>query len=192
MGRPKQLLEIDGVPLVRRAALAALSSSARPVVVVIGAHAELVRPLLADLPVLIAENRDWAKGLGPSLGCGLRALTAAAPKIEATVVALADQPHFCADLVARLRQRQHDSGRGIVLARAGANLGPPALFLRRHFAALGGLRGDVGARAVVQANAADATTLEISDPADLDTPADVARFLAGQAAQRKQFSPGKL
>lgn len=178
MGQPKQLLAIDGVPLVRRSALAALASSARPVLVVLGANADRIRPCLADLNVIIAENADWAKGMGNSLGCGIRALTAAVAKIDATVIALADQPQLSGELIARLRQRQLDSGRSIVLSRKGTNLGPPALFLRKHFAKLGALRGDVGARSVAQANAAEVTTLEINDDTDLDTPDDYAAYLA--------------
>lgn len=178
MGRPKQLIEIDGVALVRRSALAALASPARPVVVVLGANAALIRPQLADLDVIVAENVDWAKGMGNSLGCGIRTLTAIAPKIGATIIALADQPQLSGELITRLQQRQHDTGRSIVLSCKGTNLGPPALFLRKHFAKLGALRGDVGARSVSQANAAEVTTLEVNDDADLDTPEDYAAFLA--------------
>ena len=46
MGQPKQLLPIAGDALVIRAAKAALDSSAWPVVVVLGANAEKIRPLL--------------------------------------------------------------------------------------------------------------------------------------------------
>lgn len=46
----------------------------RPVVVVIGAHAELVKNELEDLPVLVAENREWKNGMGSSIRTGLEKL----------------------------------------------------------------------------------------------------------------------
>ena len=50
MGEPKQLLRVEGQPMVRHAAGAALASTCRPVIVVAGAHETLVRRALADLP----------------------------------------------------------------------------------------------------------------------------------------------
>src|SRR5688572_2416154 len=59
MGTLKQLLPIQGQPLLVRAVEAALASDAWPVVVVLGAQAEAIRPALARLPVLIADNPAW-------------------------------------------------------------------------------------------------------------------------------------
>ena len=58
MGQPKQLLPIAGRPLVAHVAAAALASPAWPVVVVLGADAEKIKPLLAGLPLLIAQNYE--------------------------------------------------------------------------------------------------------------------------------------
>src|SRR4051812_32915405 len=63
MGRPKQLLLHRGQTLLRRAVETVLASDCRPVVVVIGAHADLVKRELEHLPVLVAENREWEKGM---------------------------------------------------------------------------------------------------------------------------------
>src|SRR5829696_3582015 len=67
MGTPKQLLELEGKQLLVRAVEAALSSPAWPVVVVLGAHAELIRPAIARLPVLVTENPAWAEGMASSI-----------------------------------------------------------------------------------------------------------------------------
>jgi len=74
MGRPKPLLEIGGRPLVACAAEAALAAAVWPVVVVLGAHAEKIRPALARLPVLPIENPAWSEGMASSLRAGLAAL----------------------------------------------------------------------------------------------------------------------
>src|ERR1700679_1330829 len=74
MGRPKALLEIGGRALVVRAAEAALAAPVWPVVVVLGAEASKIRPVLARLPVLIVENPAWAEGMASSLRTGLATL----------------------------------------------------------------------------------------------------------------------
>src|SRR5450755_741708 len=49
MGRNKMLLELEGVPLVRRAVACALAAGLSPVVVVVGHEADPVRSALAGL-----------------------------------------------------------------------------------------------------------------------------------------------
>ena len=179
MGRPKQLLEIGGVPLVRRAALAALASSARPIVVVLGANAALIRPQLADLFVLLVENPAWPEGMGSSLRCGMQAMLAAAPALDGVIVALADQPQFSGAIIEQLRARQRETGKSIV-ASGTEQAGPPALFLRQHFPDLLACHGDSGARFLLKAQATSVARLDLGDQADLDTPADYREFLKKQ------------
>ena len=116
LGQPKPLLDLGGRPLVVRAAEAALASTAWPVVVVAGAHVAGVRAALATLPVLVAENPAWAEGMASSLRAGLATLRCFSREIDGAVFALCDQPHFNADVIARLVARQHASGAGIVAA----------------------------------------------------------------------------
>ena len=175
MGRPKQLLVIGGQPLVVRAAVAALSSAAWPVVVVLGAHAKDIRPVLARLPVLVAENPAWAEGMASSVRAGVDTLRTFSRSLDGALVAVADQPAFSAEVVARLVATRHATGRGIVAARYSGRLGVPALFAREHFAALAALTGEDGARHFLAAHAAEAAPVDLPELAfDLDTPEDLA------------------
>ncbi len=88
-GRPKALIERDGVPLVRRVTQALLDAGVRDVVVVLGHRAEAVAAALAGLPIVCAINDHYCDGRVSSLRAGLSALPAG---VEAIVVALADQP----------------------------------------------------------------------------------------------------
>jgi molybdenum cofactor cytidylyltransferase len=186
MGRPKQLLPVAGQPLVARAAGAALASPAWPVVVVLGAHAEKIRPVLAHLPVLIAENPGWAEGLGSSIRAGVAALEKFSRSLDAALIALADQPAFSADAVARLVAAHETNGPGLTAARYAGRLGVPALFARKHFPALHALRGDEGARAILAAHAEQVAAVDLPQLAlDLDTPADYEKFCPVSPA----FSP---
>lgn len=181
LGQPKPLLDLGGRPLVVRAAEAALASTAWPVVVVAGAHVAGVRAALATLPVLVAENPAWAEGMASSLRAGLATLRCFSREIDGAVFALCDQPHFNADVIARLVARQHASGAGIVAARYNGRLGAPALFTSRHFAALESLSGDHGARELITAahSQGEAAAEDFPELAlDIDTPADHARARA--------------
>lgn len=175
MGTPKQLLELDGRPLVVRAVEAALASPAWPVVVVLGAHAEKIRPALARLPVLIAENPAWAEGMAASIRAGMTTLRQFSQKLDATLFALCDQPAFSADVIAQLLAAQRATGRRIAAAHYSGRHGAPALFLREHFPALAALTGEEGARSLLNGDPAGIATVDLPALAlDLDTPADYA------------------
>ncbi len=177
MGQPKQLLPFRGSTLLQHAIEAALASPAWPVVVVLGAHAALIRPTLARLPVLIAENLAWAEGMASSLRAGLDTLNAFSPRMDAALFALCDQPAFSAEVVTRFLNTHQALGHSIIAARYGGHLGAPALFAREHFPALHALTGDQGARQLITtAPPGSITALDLPDFAhDLDTPEDYSR-----------------
>ena len=147
MGQPKQLLLHRGQTLLRRAVETALASVCGPVVVVIGAHAELVRREVEELPVLVAENREWEKGMSSSIRTGLHELTMTNPEIEAVIVMLADQPLVTAALINQLVDVSRNTGKRIVASAYGKVLGVPALFSRELFADITALNANEGAPA---------------------------------------------
>lgn len=182
MGRPKPLLELGGQPLVARAAAAMLAAPVWPVVVVLGADAEKIRPALARLPVLVAENSAWSEGMASSLRAGLATLRQFSRRLDGAVVALCDQPAFSTAIILRLIEAQHATGRGIAAARYGGRCGAPALFLRGHFAALSALTGDEGARLLLNGEPDRVAAVDLPElAADLDTPEDYERLLRGAA-----------
>jgi molybdenum cofactor cytidylyltransferase len=177
MGAPKQLIEVGGKALVVRAVEAALASAAWPVVVVLGANAEKIRPRLARLPVLIAENPTWGEGMASSLRAGVNTLRTFSRALDGALVAVADQPAFSAEVIARLVSEQRKTGRGIVAARYAGRLGVPALFGREHFAALTALTGEEGARHFLAGHATETAAVDLPElGVDLDTPEDLARL----------------
>ena len=175
MGTPKQLLVLDGKPLIVRAVEAALASAAWPIVVVLGAHAERIRPVLARLPVLITENPAWSEGMAASIRAGVTTLRQFSRALDAALIALCDQPAFSADTIAQLVATQRASGRSIVAARYGGRHGAPALFLREHFPTLTALTGEEGARALLNGEPGQVAPVDLPELAlDLDTPEDFA------------------
>jgi molybdenum cofactor cytidylyltransferase len=174
LGRPKQLQPIDGQPLVVRAAEAALQSSGWPVVVVLGAEAERIRPVVAHLPVLVAENSAWAEGMASSIRTGIATLRQFSRLLDGALLALCDQPAFATATIAKLISAHEKTGRSIVASRYGGQLGAPAFFRRDHFPALAALTGEEGARPLLR-DAAQVATVDLPELAqDIDDPGDLA------------------
>ena len=174
MGSPKQLIEIDGRPLLVRAIEAALAAPVWPVVVVLGANAVAIRPVIGHLPVLVIENPAWSEGMAASIREGVATLRQFSRTLDAAVLALCDQPGFSAATVESLLAAHRATGRGIVAARYTGRLGAPALFAREHFAALTALTGEEGARDLLNADPARVAAVELPELArDLDNPADL-------------------
>ncbi|HZZ56655.1 MAG TPA: nucleotidyltransferase family protein [Opitutaceae bacterium] len=177
MGRPKQLLEVRGRPLVAGAAAAALEAGLWPVVVVLGAHADAIRPALARLPVLAVDNPAWSEGMASSIRAGIAALAAYSRSLPGAVLALCDQPALSGAALARLREAAAAGAGGVSAARYGGHLGAPAAFRAEHFGALKALTGDGGARPLLQAMGGRVAAIDLPElAADLDTPEDFARL----------------
>lgn len=175
MGTPKQLLEVGGVSLVQRAAQAAIDSECHPVVVVLGANTELIRPELEGLAINVVVNLEWSAGMSASIRCGLNKLLTLAHEIEGVVLMLADQPEVTGEALRKLTGARKTSG--LVAARYHGVLGTPAFFSREHFDELLQLDGQSGARSLIERHRARVLAVDLPEAArDLDTPEDLAAF----------------
>ena len=125
--RPKCLLELGGVPLIRRQLIALSGAGVDEVVVVRGHYADDIEPLLQDFPVTIVRNAEPERGQVSSLRLGLGALTG---KLDAVVVALADQPLINAQditaLIGAYKKRPENSH--VVQPIVGTQIGNPVMF----------------------------------------------------------------
>lgn len=176
MGGPKALVHLDGEPLVRRAVRVLAHGGCSPLVVVVGAAADEVVPLLpAGVQAVVATG--WAEGMGASLRAGLSALDALDPVPDAALVHLVDLPGVTAAAVARLAAL---SGRG-ALVRAAYESRPahPVLIGRAHWAGVrAAATGDSGARSYLSGHP-ELELVECGDlavPDDVDTPEQLARI----------------
>ena len=178
-GSAKQLAVVNGVPLVRRAAEAALGAGARPVVVVLGASAKSIAPVLDGLSeVTSVVNDEWSTGMASSLVSGLRALRNE-PHLDGVLVTLADQPAVDADSLRTLISAFDDTNR-IVAAAYSGTFGVPALFGREHIESLLTLHGDNGAGFWLRDRSSKVTCVSLDVAAfDLDTPHDMTRLVHG-------------
>jgi CTP:molybdopterin cytidylyltransferase MocA len=147
LGRPKQLVSVDGQQLVRRMAEAALQSGCQPVTVVLGAHAAEVGAAVAGLPVICLSNPAWPEGMGSSVRVATEWASGAA--LDALMLVLVDQLRLSSGHLDALRAAS-DQGRRIAASAYQGVLGVPAIFPRRFFPALQALKGDSGARQLLR------------------------------------------
>lgn len=183
MGRPKQALAFEGKTLLRRIVDEALASSVSRVLVVLGAHAELLASELPGLQIEIVDNPGWADGMGTSVAAATRRLLALDPVPDAALFLLADQPLVGARAIDALLLPWRTMAAPIVASSVGGRLGAPALFTSRFFPELAALTGDRGARDVLRAHADVAVALPMPEAGvDVDTPEDYERLRAGRSA----------
>lgn len=177
-GSLKQLAMIDGEPMVRRAAQQALACGV-PVIVVLGAGAAQIAPVLADLPLQVVVHEGWRDGMGGSLAAGVRAVQETHPRASGLLVMLADQPRLGTPLLEHLLDRHAQSPTRIIATAQARRAGPPALFPHADFAALAAASGPHGARDWLQHEATRVLLVEPgscgADLSDIDTPDDLRR-----------------
>ncbi|MGE0798811.1 MAG: NTP transferase domain-containing protein [Lautropia sp.] len=124
--RPKALLELGGVPLVRRQLIALSGAGVDEVVVVLGHHADAVEASVQNFPVTLARNPAPDDGQPSSVRIGLAALTG---KLDAVIVALADQPLIHAqDVAALIGAFKRRGSAAMVVPRVRGEPGNPVIF----------------------------------------------------------------
>lgn len=173
-GSAKQLVRVAGRPLLHTAVARAAEVAGSAVTVVLGARAAELTPLLTHSQAMIVINRDWREGLASSIRAGIARLP---PTCNAVLLTLVDQAAVTAEDLKRLAgawRRQPDY---IVAARYGMTTGVPAIFPRSAFTELTALRGDVGARALLQRNPDRVVRVPMASAAlDIDTPEDLLKI----------------
>lgn len=173
-GAQKLLLDLDGTPMVKHVIQAASEGGCHQTVVVyssddvkaaVGGDAELV------------HNPHARTGMASSLQAGLRAMR---PEIEAAVVLLGDQPLVGSRTVAALLRawRREGSRPAVAVSQGQREWAPPVVLARDLWEQLFALKGDAGARQILQGHP------ELIDvvPApgrgdDIDTPDDYAKIV---------------
>jgi molybdenum cofactor cytidylyltransferase len=178
MGTPKQLLLYRGISLLRHTVNIALESACHPVIVVLGAYFEQIKPEIEQLPIHIVENADWEKGMGTSIRAGVMALERINPDVDAVVITLCDQPFLLVNTIAQLINAYHHTHQSIIASEYANTLGVPALFERHLFAELTALNATEGARKVIKNNQKKVAQIHFpKGEIDLDTPEDYDKLI---------------
>jgi len=176
-GGPKQVAAWGERPLISHVIAAARRAGLSPIVVVLGARAEIVRQAVASEGVVFVENLAWEEGQSTSVRAGLEAVES---QVEAAVFLLADMPQVGPVTIQRLRAAHQRSLAAIVAPAGGGRRGNPVLFDRRVFPALHGLSGDQGGRALIERFGWEAVEADPAEFAEVDSPEDLAALDHGR------------
>jgi molybdenum cofactor cytidylyltransferase len=172
-GSPKQLAELDGVPLLQHAvnALADVFAIER-IVVVLGARADEIREAIDFRGADVVVCEDWETGMAASLRCGVEALG----DVDWAIVTLGDQPRLTPQVISWVCDEVAGAGDWVAAVRTtyDSEPGHPVALSRWLLEEVRSLRGDVGARELLAAH--PVLTVEAGRdcrPGDVDTPADL-------------------
>lgn len=170
-GSAKQLVRIGDRPLLTLVAGRAAEVVGHALIIVLGAGAAELAPLLRHSPGSVVINRDWREGLASSIRAGIARLPASCAGV---MLVLADQACVTADDLRRLAGGWRRQPLHIAAASYGAALGVPAILPRHLFGELRELKGDTGARALLRRHMDRLLKVPMASAAfDLDTPDDL-------------------
>jgi len=176
--RPKSLLELDGVPLIRRLLIALSGAGVDEVVIVLGHHAELIEPAVKTFPVTLVRNPSPDDGQVSSQRLGLAALTG---QFDAVIVALADQPLINEqDITALIGGfMSRPEGVSVIYPEVAGERGNPVMFTADVRAQILAGAAHLGCREWQAANPAAVAPLVTDNRSykvDIDTVDDLERF----------------
>jgi molybdenum cofactor cytidylyltransferase len=187
MGRPKQLLPVDGQPLLGLVTSRVSASRVDEVVVVLGGNAAEIEVAVHLGRARVVLNPDHALGMSTSLKAGIAALGS---DVERVAIVLGDQPDVSAELIDTLLDLHETSGLAAAALSIDGLLHPPVVLDRRLWPELASLEGDVGCRAVIRGRPEMVASLvyegRTGHPVDIDTPEDYRRWQVAQQTARPQ------
>lgn len=171
-GDNKLLSEVDGEPIVRRAARTLVGAPVDEAVAVVGHEAARVRKALVDLPIATVENPEYGRGQGTSVRCG--ATVARERGADAVVFALGDMPAVDPRTYRKLIDARGDGDPAVVVPTYEGRRGNPVVFDGTQLDRVAALDGDAGGRQLFED--ADVVRVPCDDPgvlADVDTVDDL-------------------
>ncbi len=178
LGQPKQLLMNGGETLLARSIRLAYEAGAGPVLVVLGAHLESIRAVVALNDAIVVINEKWEEGIASSIHAGLNELEAIAHDARGALILSCDQPRLTAAHLHALIESFAAQTEPSIVASAYARVqGIPAVFPSFAFPHLLALRGDRGARALLTQPPCPLMVLPFEGgEVDIDQPADLAEL----------------
>jgi len=178
LGRPKQLVVVDGEPLLHRAIRCAQEGGATPVFVVLGAYRQPIENAIDLGAATIIVNNDWEEGMASSICAGVKAAERDRGVAAGVLLMTCDQPRVTAAHVRRMIETFGAEADSVLVASTyGKVRGIPAIFPRDMFSDLLALRGDKGARGLLAQAFRDVVEIPLEGgEVDIDLPEDLAKL----------------
>jgi molybdenum cofactor cytidylyltransferase len=179
-GRNKLLVEIDGVPMIRRVVQAALQSKVDEVIVVLGWEQKRIRAALARLPCRTVVNRNYEEGQSSSVKIGL---ANAGASTRAVMILPGDVTMIDTRSINMVAEKYLAEQCNIIVAAHQGKAGHPILFDRKLFPEIERINeATFGIKAVVRQHQTEVCMVETGSTnvlKDIDTNQDL-KELFGQ------------
>ena len=178
MGRNnKLLLNVDGIPLVRKSAINILNSNVTSMTVVTGFDENKIVNALSGLNVNFVKNINFREGLSSSLKAGLANIN---PTPSAVIICLADMPKIQPEHINQLIENFNPlKGWEICIPTNNGKRGNPVLIGSRFFPYIFETNGDFGAKQIMKQHSDKIVEVEIGTSDihfDIDTQDEYENF----------------
>jgi molybdenum cofactor cytidylyltransferase len=177
MGRPKMILPWGDISVIGQVVTVLLEANIDEVIVVTGGAREDVENALYGFPVQKIFNPDFANGeMIRSLQVGISALK---ENVEATLVALGDQPQIESIVVKKVLTAYIRDAKPLVVPSYQMRRGHPWLIAHEFMDAILTLRPPATMRRFLNQHNREIHYVKVESPSiiqDLDTPEDYRRF----------------
>ena len=173
----KLLLNVDGIPLVRKSAINILNSNVTSMTVVTGFDENKIVNALSGLNVNFVKNINFREGLSSSLKAGLANIT---PTPSAVIICLADMPKIQPEHINQLIENFDPlKGWEICIPTNNGKRGNPVLIGSHFFPSIFETSGDFGAKQVMKQHSDKIVEVEIGTSDihfDIDTQDEYENF----------------
>jgi len=172
LGEPKQLLKVGNETLIQVALKKALKISSN-VRVVLGHKSDEIINEIIDFPISIVVNSNYKEGMGNSISYGMSNFF----ESENVLIMLCDQPLIPVSHYKKLIKKSTENKNLIICSKYQNKFAVPSIFPKIYFKMLEGLKGDKGAKKILEENPLDFVLLEDKYSMDIDTKKDYLDFL---------------
>ncbi|WP_394776101.1 NTP transferase domain-containing protein [Flavobacterium sp.] len=179
LGQPKQLLSYKNTSLLKNTISQASLVQNAVIVVVTGANQELVEKEITTSKTTTIFNPGWESGMSSSISKGLTELLRLYPKIEKCIFAVCDQPFVTTTIFEDLISEHNKTNNGIVASTYSDTLGTPVLFHKKYFNELLELKGQEGAKKIINKFRDDTVSISFEKGnIDIDTEEDYLKLIS--------------
>jgi molybdenum cofactor cytidylyltransferase len=149
LGQPKQLLWYKNTSLLKNTISQASKLADTAIIVVTGSNHELIQKEITGPKIKTIFNSDWELGMSCSIVKGLKELLGLNPDMKKVILAVCDQPYLTSIVFENLISEHQKTQKGIVACTYSETLGTPVLFAKKYFNELLQLKGQEGAKKII-------------------------------------------
>ena len=158
-GENKLTKEIKGIPLIKLSVKNILASSVDELIIVLGYQKEIIEKLIdKNEKIKFVFNKDFESGMASSIKTGIDNLS---EKTEAFFICLGDMPMVNHDIYNQLIKSKDN--KEIIVPTYKGQQGNPVLFDKSMKEKVLDIRGDVGAKKILELNKDKILNIETND-----------------------------